>query len=671
MPDISTYKALSVQDKISYAKQFQPNNWALLNKNAMPNTSFQYIVGKNIQKKERDFMGIIFSIMYNSTLNKNYGTRMFYAQEYDEALQGTYNEEAYSTQTLLGAIANLSFKINNNNNISFKNIFTINADNRVQTRNGQDDIINSGDRFTKSYLLGFTSNKILSNQIIGEHYLPNVKLKINWVGSYSNIIRDIPAQRRMVFDSVGGSPNWYAKLYDINPVDNDNTAGLTFYSTTNEKLYNAKIDFSRTFKFSEKFQSLFKVGGYYQLRDRQFNPRLLAFCNFRSSTFNPNLLTLSPDVIFQKEHMGYFYNGQTGFILKDITEIRDLYTAGSDLFSYYGMADQRFGKKIRLIYGARVETFHQTLDAEYNQIQQVRINTTKQDILPSVNFIYSLNNKMNLRLCYSKTLNRPEFRELAPFLFRDYTIKYSVFGDTTLRRASIDNYDFRYEFYPGKSQLISFSAFYKKFIDPIELISVSNQEKTLSYRNSPSAQILGGEVEVRTVIGGLFSAPNSSIWNRFTLFSNFTLIQSKVDLKVTDSTNFYYNKGRVMQGQSPYVINGGLTYTDDKNEISSTISLNRYGQRIFLASNGDALQNGQIIEPNLWENGRTQLDFQLTKSFPKQKIDLKFNVKDILAQQLFFFEDSNDNKKFDNSIDLIRSTSNFGRVISFSFTYKF
>jgi hypothetical protein len=126
-----------------------------------------------------------------------------------------------------------------------------------------------------------------------------------------------------------------------------------------------------------------------------------------------------------------------------------------------------------------------------------------------------------------------------------------------------------------------------------------------------------------------------------------------------------------MQGQSPYVINAGITYNNEKQNITSTLSANRYGQRIFLASNGDALQNGVLIEPNLWENGRTQLDFQITKSFPDKNIDLKLNVKDILAQKLFFFEDFNDNKKFDKGVDLTRSSLNFGRVISFVFTYKF
>ena len=102
----------------------------------------------------------------------------------------------------------------------------------------------------------FTSNKILSSQLIGEHYLPSSKIKINWVASYSDIKREVPALRRMVFDSSAGAASYSAKLYDTNPVDNDNTAGLTFYSTNKEKVYNGRIDFSRNVKFSEKIQSL-------------------------------------------------------------------------------------------------------------------------------------------------------------------------------------------------------------------------------------------------------------------------------------------------------------------------------------------------------------------------------------------------------------------------------
>ena len=669
-PSIITLKNLSTNDRLAYAKSFNNTNWAYLTKNALPNTNLQYIIGRNIQRKEKDFFGFLFSVTYQKTLSQNNGDRTFFAPEYDNAPQRVYQEEFNSVQTLMGAIANFSLKINNNHNLSFKNIFSINSEDRVITRDGVNDIINEPHNFFKSYALWFTTNKILSSQLIGEHYIPSAKLKINWVGSFSDIKRDIPALRRMAFDSTAGDRAFVAKLASTAPVDNDNTAGLAFYSTNNETVNHFKIDFSRNFKFNKDYQLNAKFGGYYQMRDREFNPRLLAFSSFDNDRFNENILTVSPDQIFTKKYMGYLAGGKTGLNLKDITEIRDLYTAGTELYSAYGMLDQRLGKYLRLIYGARVEDFHQTLNAEFNQFTPVRVNTRKLDLLPSVNAVVSLNTKQNLRFSYSKTINRPEFRELAPFLFRDYTIRYSVFGDTSLRRAIIENFDFRYEFFPGKAQLISGSVFYKKFVDPIELIS-TNQDRTLSYKNTPSATLIGAEVEFRTVLGVLLQSASSSIWNKLTLFGNFSYIKSEVKLNVTDTNNFYFKQGRVMQGQSPYVANAGITYQNDDQNLTSTLSFNRYGQRIFLASNGDATQNGILIEPNLWENGRTQIDFQITKAFPKKNLDIKLNVKDILAQKLVFFEDTNNNKKYDKGIDAKRSSLQFGRVISFTLSYKF
>lgn len=669
-PSIKSFKEMSVNDRLAYAKNYNLKNWSFDTRTALPNTSFQYILARNIQRKEKDFFGFLMSVTYQKTLSKNDGERTFFAPEYENAAQRVYQEEFNSVQTLLGVIGNMSLKINNNHSISLKNIFSINSDDRVITRDGINDIINEPNQYFKSYALWFTSNQIFSSQLVGEHYIPSAKLKINWVGSISDIKRDIPALRRMAFDSAAGLPRYQAKLFNTAPVDNDNTAGLAFYSTNNEASHNARIDLSRNFKFNKDNQINAKFGGYYQMRDRAFNPRLLAFSSFDANKFNVDVSYVDPRTIFAKKYMGYVAGGKTGLNLKDITEVRDLYTAGTELYAYYGMLDQRLGKHLRMIYGARVEMFHQTLNAEFNQFTPVRVNTRKTDLLPSANFVYSLNTKQNLRLSYSKTINRPEFRELAPFLFRDYTIRYSIFGDTSLRRATIENFDFRYEFFPGKAQLITGSLFYKKFVDPIELIS-TNQVNTLSYKNTPSATLLGAEFEFRTKIGSLIESGASSIWNQLTVFGNFSVIKSEVKLNVIDSNNYYFKKGRVMQGQSPYVINGGVTYQNDEKNISSTVSVNRYGQRIFLASNGDATQDGLLIEPNLWENGRTQIDFQFSKSFPEKNIDIKLNVRDILAQKLVFFEDSNNNKKFDNGTDAKRSSLNFGRVISFTVSYKF
>jgi len=163
------------------------------------------------------------------------------------------------------------------------------------------------------------------------------------------------------------------------------------------------------------------------------------------------------------------------------------------------MNDQRLNK-LRLIYGVRMESFNQKLNSIRNFNDTIRLDTVVTDFLPSVNIVYALTTKMNVRLSYSQTLNRPEFRELAPFLFFDNVTSYLFEGTETLKRAKIKNYDFRYEFFPGKAQLFSVSAFYKEFMNPIELITLPNTSAQAKYINSTSGTVYGAEIEFRIVL---------------------------------------------------------------------------------------------------------------------------------------------------------------------------
>ena len=283
--------------------------------------------------------------------------------------------------------------------------------------------------------------------------------------------------------------------------------------------------------------------------------------------------------------------------------------------------------------------------------------------MPSANIIYSLNSKQNLRFSYSKTLNRPEFREIAPAKFFDFATRYTTNGDTALNRAVIDNYDFRYEIYPGRGQVLSISAFYKKFTDPIETATAPDKEKEAAYFNVLGATNKGIEVDLRTLVGSLFSnIPQKSILNDLTFFTNFALIKSNVTAKKATDTSAL-NLNRPLQGQSPYCINLGLTYQNNDNGFSSTLVANRVGQRIFIV--------GNINEANIWENGRTVLDFQLAKTIEKRNLEIKLNVKDLLAQKTIFFEDVNADNKYKVGQDYVRWYRTFGRVISLSITYKF
>lgn len=108
--------------------------------------------------------------------------------------------------------------------------------------------------------------------------------------------------------------------------------------------------------------------------------------------------------------------------------------------------------------------------------------------------------------------------------------RYTVEGLDTLRRASINNYDLRYEFYPGRSQLFSVSGFYKDFTDPIELVSSPNLIRQAIYQNARSAKIYGVEFEMRTLLSTVFGSSENSVFNKLTFSANASLLKSEITL---------------------------------------------------------------------------------------------------------------------------------------------
>jgi outer membrane receptor protein involved in Fe transport len=265
---------------------------------------------------------------------------------------------------------------------------------------------------------------------------------------------------------------------------------------------------------------------------------------------------------------------------------------------------------------------------------------------------------MKVRGSYYRTVSRPEFRELAPFSFYNFIIDNIVSGNPNLKRATIDNFDVRWEMYPGKGQIISVSGFYKTFENPIKLINrtgVSGAPE-LYYANVNKVNNIGAEFEVRYNLG-TFSKKESKVWDNITLYSNLSLIKSTVDM----SQFIGSGDNRPLQGQSPYIINSGIFYNTPKKDMTVTLSYNLIGQRIYIV--------GNVQEPSVWENGRNVIDFQISKKFGKH-FEAKLNIKDILAQDLVYFQDLNGNHKYDKG-DNNWQNINFGQTISTSLKYTF
>ncbi len=671
IPSVLEFKKLNPAQKSELAKLFSNYQWGIKQGSASPNFNFQLSKGFNIERKQKEFLGAIFSLSYNRTYTFSEGERNSFDFDLNappdaQLIQkNKYRDSVYNDEVVLAALGNIAIKINNRHSISWKNNFSINTDNKLVKRIGAPDFTTDSTSFVKDAVRWFTSNTIFSSQLGGEHQVGKIKTKINWLGAYSKVDREIPNLSRTSY--VGTFPDVNTNLFanfSSGPPLLTSGNGTMFFSNSNESIRSIKADITQPYKFMKNADNYVKIGGGYQKRSRDFNSRILGFAQYNTGvSFDNSLLLLPEDQIFSQQNLGKKSNGKGGFLLNDGTLAYSVYDATSTLANAYIMSDQRFFKKFRLIYGVRMESFNQKLNS-FRDRDTISVNTNIQDFLPSVNFVYALTKKMNVRLSYTQTINRPEFRELAPFIFYEFVSNYSYEGQESLKRAKIKNYDFRYEFFPGRAQLFSVSAFYKEFTDPIEIITVPNTSNQTIYNNALSAQVYGIELEFRTLLSTILGIKKEDAFlSKFTLAGNAAYIKSSVKLgPLFGFTPDQLVTDRALQGQSPYLINGSLGFNDEKTGLSSTLSVNRIGDRILFG--------GTFKDPDIYEKARTIVDFQLSKSFLKSKVEVKLTAKDILAQNISFYFDFDESKSFTQN-DRYFSSNNAPRVISFSATYKF
>jgi hypothetical protein len=686
----------SMTEQANLAQQFS-TSWGLSNQKFAPNYSLQFSSGMNKKIGEVKEFGFISAFTYSRTFNYNETIRRGYTNGTDpnapQASQIDYDylDKNNVESVLAGALANFSFKLNDKNSFSFQNIYSINSDDKLINRTGEINPLEANPSLIRSNARWFTSNAVYSGQITGKHSFKSEKAKLNWLAGYSNVQRTIPSLNRSIYtrNKYVTDPN------DPNPADTQYVANMSyssvgpsygggmFFSKNKENSINFKVDYSCDIIAKDSIKLQLKTGLYSQLRNRDFEARQLGYTKYGifggDVTFDESLLYLPEDQIFAPQNMGLIAPGVGGFKLTDGTKFSDAYQAQSTLNAAFAQLDQKY-KKFHFVYGVRLEDFTQELQARKDDNSALKIKTHKLDLLPSFNGIYALKKTKNIRLSYSQTINRPEYRELAPFAFYDFTTTYVVSGNSDLQRAKIQNVDLRYESYPGKGQIFSASLFYKHFDNPIEQVTRPDVTGEITFKNVPTAKNFGLEIEARTLIGTLIDLDTNAFLSNVSVYGNMAIIRSKVDVSQVVGTAY---DSRPLQGQSPYVINAGIQYKHPKDNWGLALNLNKVGERIAIV--------GNVNEPDLWENSRTFLDLQITKSFWKQKGEFKLNIQNILAQDQVFYQngsktenqsgitsvtnslfigDKNNPNGFQSAVDDQVWKTNFGRVLSFSIAVK-
>ncbi len=604
LPDNLNARNYSEDELVQFGRLFN-NVWAPHTKTAPFNGSYSLSIGDGATLLGKNF-GLVASLSYRNS----FSTVDIVRNDYELAgPKFEFGGQQSTFSVLWGGLLNISYKVNDNHKLSVKNLYNRSSDDDVALLSGIDHL---GFFDMNTTILRYVTRSVYSGTLSGDHFFQDLGgLQLNWNASVSNASREEPDYRRTSYVRDVGTDDPFRILINNQP---DPKNGGRFYSDLSDRARSLSGDF--TIPITDL---RIKFGGLVERKERDFAARVLGFIATARTDFNLYYLPL--DKVFAPENIH-----AKGFRISEYTSGSNRYDAAQNLSAAYLMADAPFsvlGGKFRFVGGARVERSRQELNSmNFAGTLPVSSKLEITDLLHSMNFTYLMGENTNIRAAYSRTVNRPEFRELAPFAYYDFTTGTTIYGNPNLQRAMIQNYDLRFETFPQPGEILSVSLFYKDFEDAIEQVVVPGNalgaERT--FANAKSARNYGIELEVRKTLGFI-----AGLLSDFSITANYTRVQSNVD--ISGSALGYARSNRPLQGQSPHSINAGLNYVNPLWGTGISLSYNRNGERI--------IEVATIYDEDVVEKSRDLIDLTVTQNI-FGNFEAKFSARDVLGQDQIF-----------------------------------
>ena len=528
-----------------------------------------------------------------------------------------YGGDQSTRAVTLGGLLNMDYPLAPSHRISFNGLLNRVTEDQSRVLEGFNLDSNTNQRNTR---IQYVENSLVQGRLSGKHYFNALGgTTAEWKAAYSRAGRYEPNTREVLYRESGGVFLW----------DNFIQSGSIFHQDLTEDAINLNLDVQFPIRVNGQAGTI-EVGAATLTRDRDVLSRRFRFIPNRSV---PNEVRGSaPDGIFTPDNIG---PGPRQFEIREATFRPDNYVADQTTTGAYLMADLELLPRLRFAGGARIERSRQVVEPidvftmGIEPLTGAELDNT--DFVPGATLTWAASDRVNIRAAASRTLARPEFRELAPFSFADFAGGYLVVGNPVLQRSRITNFDLRWEWFPRPGAVFAVSGFYKKFKDPIEEVVFPSSEYIKSWLNAGTANNLGTEFEVRSDLGFL-----SESFENFALNFNLTLVDSEVE---TGSVAQIFVPGsgpleidvvgqkRRLQGQSPYVVNAGANWASSSGRTSVSLLFNRFGRRIS--------QVGSQFLESVFEEGRNQFDLVVEQGIGS-KVSAKLSATNLFAAHYRF-----------------------------------
>jgi hypothetical protein len=564
-------------DQITEYGRMLENLWRPANETGSPGQTWSATFGNRFNNK----FGVVASVSHSYREQYIEEERNFYRIGDAGALDATsdYDMQTGTQRAQLGIVGNFSYQFSPSQRISVENFYTHTGHDEGRYFEGQNA---DNARDYRNARLQFIEEGLTSNAVAGEHFFQGLSnSRLDWRANFARASRDEPDLRETLYErALNSAPSVVYTYAD------ESQSGFRMFNTladdTNEVAFNWATHTGAGGKPTQ-----YKFGFSYVDRSRDFLSRRFHFIPITSQKADGgNLLfnnTLPPEEIFVPSNIG------TAMRFNEETRPTDAYRGDQSTTSGYGMVDIAMSSRTRLVAGARVEGFDQTVvtqDPFGLFAREVQAENNNTDFFPAVNFVLGATGNSNIRLSYSTTVNRPEFRELAEFEFTDVVGNRAVKGNADLQRALIQNIDGRWEMFSGSRGVVAASVFYKYFDSPIERVVIAAANPITTFQNADNARNFGVELEFARELG-----------RHFFVNANYTFVDSKITL-APEQLGVQTSAERPLAGQSENLFNiGGEFFLGG---FSTRVLYNYFGDRISDVGANEA--------PDIIEQGRGSLD---------------------------------------------------------------
>jgi outer membrane receptor protein involved in Fe transport len=640
----------------SFKGSFNPSTFT-----PAPNHSFSFSIGdqKTVFGKQLGFIGgLSYQRNYEYFQNGDVGRFFLPGSVTAARLDTLYNlkQTRGSESILWGGLLNTTLKLSKNHKIGLNLMHNQGAEASASFYEGTFPFASGNDPnfFFQGRSLVYIERSMSNAQLKGTHHLPGSNIKFDWIGSYSQSEQDEPDLKYFQNLRFGQDPENYG--YDA--ISNNVRPTSRYFRNMTESNYDIKANVEIPVTINNQ-PSKIMMGGSYVAKSRNFEETIVQYKPEPGATLYDGDI----DAYFDESNLGLLGidgNGNPtfpyGLIIQDNTTGGGTYTGEERVPAVYAMMDWQVNKMLKVSFGARYEKTDIDVDNINASAAERFASLNNDDILPSINVTQQLSDNTNLRLAYGRTLARPTFRELAKFASFDFQGDFLIIGNPFLMRTTIDNFDLRWETFPKSGELISVSAFYKSFQDPIERAvdpNTNDLATQIQFRNVKSAWLVGAEFEFRKKLD--FITPTLS---NFSAGFNFAYIYSRVDIAPGELALIRVNdpnadSQRQMFGQSPYIVNALLAYDNPDRKLNANVTFNVQGARLSVVSTGGI--------PNVFEQPRPVLDVNVKKGIG-QRWSVKLAAANLLNSE---FRQTHSFKGQEYNFSSYRIGATFSAGISF------